>query len=142
MSDVFGGRGRIVLDGEVAVRAQGWPSFARLQKRTNTLRPTTALRRQVPVTYLSFDVLSADGGDLMAAPYLERRAALSDLGHELHGPGVPVQALPHWERVDRLNPRLVVDMACRASGQGGLRHPSLKGRRFDVDFQSVRVEDL
>ncbi|NHU47682.1 hypothetical protein G9373_34170 [Rhodococcus sp. A14] len=53
----FGGRGRIVLDGEIVALAQGRPSFARLQKRANTLRPTTALRRQVPVTYLPFDVL-------------------------------------------------------------------------------------
>ena len=85
LTDVFGGRGRIVFDGEVVALAQGRPSFARLQKRMNTLRPTTALRRQVPVTYLPFDVLSADGSDLMAAPYLERRAALTDLGHQLHG---------------------------------------------------------
>ncbi|WP_257226463.1 ATP-dependent DNA ligase [Rhodococcus opacus] len=77
LTDVFGGRGRIVFDGEVVALAQGRPSFARLQKRMNTLRPTTAARRQVPVTNLPFDVLSADGGDLMAASYLERRAALS-----------------------------------------------------------------
>ena len=95
LSEEFGGRGRIVLDGEIVALAQGRPSFARLQKRANTLHPTTALRRQVPVTYLPFDVLSADGDDLMAAPYLERRAALSDLGHEPHGAGLPVQFLPH-----------------------------------------------
>ncbi|MEU2004587.1 hypothetical protein ACH47B_26655 [Rhodococcus sp. NPDC019627] len=41
-----------------------------------------------------------------------------------------------------MTPRLVVDVAYRAHTAGGLRHPSLKGRRFDVDFQSVRVEDL
>src|SRR6478735_4156820 len=57
LSETFGGRGRIVFDGEIVALAQGRPSFARLQKRANTLRPTTALRRQVPVTYLPFDVL-------------------------------------------------------------------------------------
>ena len=47
LTSVFGGRGRIVLDGEVvALSSGGRPSFARLQKRMNTLRPTTALRRQ------------------------------------------------------------------------------------------------
>jgi len=100
LSETFDRRGRIVFDGEIVALAQGRPSFARLQKRANTLRPTTALRRQVPVTYLPFDVLAADGGDLTAAPYLERRAALSDLGHELHGPGLPIQILPHWVSVD------------------------------------------
>ncbi|WP_455750248.1 ATP-dependent DNA ligase [Rhodococcus opacus] len=49
LTSVFGGRGRIVLDGEVvALSSGGRPSFARLQKRMNTLRPTTALRRQAP----------------------------------------------------------------------------------------------
>ena len=85
-----------VLDGEVVALVQGRPSFARLQKRMNTLRPSTAVRRQVPVTYLPFDVLRLDGGNLIAAPYLERRAALTDLGHELHGAGLPLQVLPHW----------------------------------------------
>ena len=90
LTEAFGGRGRIVFDGEIVALSQGRLSFARLQKRMNTLRPTTALRRQVPVTYLPFDVLSADGSDLMAARYLERRAAPTDLGHELRGLGVPV----------------------------------------------------
>ncbi|MFF2113604.1 ATP-dependent DNA ligase [Rhodococcus koreensis] len=100
LAEKFGGRGRIVFDGEIVALAQGRPSFARLQQRSNTLRPTAALQRQVPVTYLPFDVLSADGEDLKAAPYLERRAALNDLGHELHGAGVPVQILPHWIGVE------------------------------------------
>ena len=57
LTEAFGGHGRIVFDGEIVALTQGRPSFARLQKRANTLRPTTALRRQVPVTYLPFDVL-------------------------------------------------------------------------------------
>ncbi|MFD7012309.1 ATP-dependent DNA ligase [Rhodococcus jostii] len=130
LTDVFGGRGRIVFDGEVVALAQGRPSFARLQKRMNTLRPTTALRRQVPVTYLPFDILSADGGDLTAAPYLERRAALTDLGHDLHGVGVPVQILPHWEGVDGA----VILEAARNSGMEGavfkrVGSPYLPGQR-------------
>ncbi|MCZ4590139.1 DNA ligase [Rhodococcus opacus] len=130
LTDVFGVRGRIVFDGEVVALARGRPSFARLQKRMNTLRPTTALRRQVPVTYLPFDVLSADGGDLMAAPYLERRAALTDLGHELHGVGVPVQILPHWVGVDGA----VILEAAKNSGMEGavfkrVGSPYLPGQR-------------
>jgi bifunctional non-homologous end joining protein LigD len=115
LAEGFGGRGRIAFDGEIVALAQGRPSFARLQKRSNTVRPTTALRRQVPVTYLPFDVLAADGDDLMAAPYLERRAALNDLGHELHGAGPPVQILPHWIGVD--GP--VILEAARNSGMEG-----------------------
>ncbi|WP_172653015.1 ATP-dependent DNA ligase [Rhodococcus opacus] len=115
LAEVFGGRGRIVFDGEIVALAQGRPSFARLQKRANTLHPTTAQRRQVPVTYLPFDVLAADGADLMAAPYLERRAVLSDLGQELRGAGLPVQILPHWLGVEGL----VILEAARNSGMEG-----------------------
>ncbi|BAH48291.1 hypothetical protein ROP_00440 [Rhodococcus opacus B4] len=57
LTEAFGGHGRIVFDGEIVALTQGRPSFARLQKRANTLRPTTTLRRQVPVTFLPFDVL-------------------------------------------------------------------------------------
>ena len=117
LTDVFGGRGRIVLDGEVVALVQGRPSFAGLQKRMTTLRPSTAVRRQVPVTYLPFDVLRLDGGNLMAAPYLERRAALTDLGQELHGAGLPVQVLPHWVGVDSA---VILEAAQNASMEGAL----------------------
>jgi bifunctional non-homologous end joining protein LigD len=117
LTDVFGGRGRIVLDGEVVARVQGRPSFARLQKRMTTLRPSTAVRRQVPVTYLPFDVLRLDGGDLMAAPYLERRAALTDLGQQLHGADLPLQVLPHWVGVESA---VVLEAAQNSSMEGAL----------------------
>jgi len=130
LAEVFGGRGRIVLDGEIVVLSQGRPSFARLQKRANTLRPTTALQRQVPVTYLPFDVLAAGGADLKAAPYLERRAALTDLSHQLHGAGLPIQILPHWVSVDAA----VILEASRNSGMEGalfkrVSSPYLPGQR-------------
>ncbi|MFC9833703.1 ATP-dependent DNA ligase [Rhodococcus sp. NPDC127530] len=116
LTSVFGGRGRIVLDGEVvALSSGGQPSFARLQKRMNTLRPTTALRRQVPVTFLPFDVLRLDGEDLMGAPYLDRRAALTDLGHQLQGAGLPIQIPPHWEGIQGA----VMLEAVRGSGMEG-----------------------
>lgn len=117
LTDVFGGRGRFVLDGEIVALAQGRPSFARLQKRANTLRPTTALRRQVPVTYLPFDVLQLDGDDLMAAPYLDRRAALTGLGHELHGAGLPIQIPPHWVSVESA---VILEAARNSSLEGAL----------------------
>ena len=109
----------------------------------NTLRPTTAVRRQVPVTYLPFDVLSADGSDLMAAWYLERRAAPTDLGHELRGLGVPVQILPHCVGVDGA----VILGAARNSGMEGavfkrVGSPYLPGQRGDLDPGSVTRDSL
>jgi bifunctional non-homologous end joining protein LigD len=82
-----------------------------------TLRPSTAVRRQVPVTYLPFDVLRLDGGDLMAAPYLERRAALTDLGQQLHGADLPLQVLPHWVGVESA---VVLEAAQNSSMEGAL----------------------
>ncbi|UOT08439.1 DNA ligase (plasmid) [Rhodococcus opacus] len=117
LTEVFGGRGRIVFDGEVVALTQGRPSFSRLQKRMNSLRPSAALRQQVPVTYLPFDVLSAGGDDLKVAPYLDRRAALADLGAELRGAGLPLQFLPHWEGIDGA---VILDAARNSMMEGAL----------------------
>ena len=54
----------------------------------------------------------------------------------------PSAAAETFPGVAWLNPRLVVDVSYHAYSAGRLRHPSLHGRRDDVDEQSVRVEDL
>ncbi|AWK76218.1 DNA ligase (plasmid) [Rhodococcus oxybenzonivorans] len=96
LAATFGGRRRVVLDGEVvALGADGRPSFGRLQRRMNVVRPSAVLRRQVTVNFFAFDLLVLDGKDLMSAPYLDRRAALAELV-PAHGAGLPVQAPPHW----------------------------------------------
>ncbi|WP_257890543.1 hypothetical protein [Rhodococcus sp. USK10] len=41
-----------------------------------------------------------------------------------------------------VEPAIVVDVAYRDLTSGGLRHPSYKGTRLDIDPASVRVEDL
>ena len=51
------------------------------------LRTEADVRRKmkdVPVYYMAFDLLSANGGNLMSEPYLERRRRLAGLG--LSGP--------------------------------------------------------
>ncbi|MHA4855243.1 ATP-dependent DNA ligase [Rhodococcus sp. MSC1_016] len=260
LTAAFGGRGRIVLDGEVVVLDHGRPSFGLLQRRMGIAHATKPLQRRIPVTFLPFDVLVLDDLDLTSASYLDRRAELAELDSILQDVGgLPITAPPHWENqrstimlnaansagmegilakrsasiylpgqrsrswikhairtrssvlvigfvgssrsvaalilgaydaenrliqvgsvssgltvpmrrqlredfrplerpsspltdpsaaaetfpgIQWLTPRLVVDVAYRAHTAGGLRHPSLKGRRFDVDFQSVRAEDL
>jgi bifunctional non-homologous end joining protein LigD len=76
-----------VLDGEVAaLDANGRPSFQRLQSRMH-LGSESAVRRimkDVPVTYMIFDLLYLDGRLTMEDPYRERRALLEGLG--LEGP--------------------------------------------------------
>jgi bifunctional non-homologous end joining protein LigD len=73
---------RAVLDGEVvALDAEGRPSFGALQRRMHVASETAVRRlaREVPVTYVIFDLLWLDGHPLMQLPYVERRAALTEL---------------------------------------------------------------
>ena len=78
---------RAILDGEiVAFDEQGRPSFSRLQSRMHVGSESAARRRakDVPVTYVVFDLLWLDGHPLLHLPYAERRARLLKLG--LDGP--------------------------------------------------------
>ena len=81
------GTRQLILDGElVAFDDAGRPSFGRLQQRmhvTNAGQVRTLLR-QVPVSYLVFDVLHIDGRDTTRLPYDERRQILENL--HLDGP--------------------------------------------------------
>ena len=84
------GVGQAVLDGEiVAFGGEAWPSFEALQQRMNISAPAQvrALMATVPVTYLTFDLLSLDGQSLLDQPYTARRALLERL--ELNG--------RHWQ---------------------------------------------
>jgi bifunctional non-homologous end joining protein LigD len=74
---------RAVLDGEVvALDDEGRPSFGALQRRMHVSAESTVRRlaREMPVTYVIFDLLWLDGHSLMELPYAERRARLAELG--------------------------------------------------------------
>ena len=76
----------VVLDGElVAFDDDGRPSFQRLQGRMHVVSSSEVRRRMrdVPVTYVIFDVLHLDGETLFERPYEERRELLESL--ELDG---------------------------------------------------------
>jgi bifunctional non-homologous end joining protein LigD len=71
-----------VLDGEiVALGANGAPDFGLLQQRMGLTRPgdVASAQRNVPVTYLVFDVLRADAQGTQNDEYAERRRALDKL---------------------------------------------------------------
>ena len=78
---------RMVLDGEaVAFDPEGRPSFELLQSRMHLAseRAVHTRMREIPVTYVIFDLLSLEGHPTLALPYRDRRKLLAELG--LHGP--------------------------------------------------------
>lgn len=72
----------LVLDGEVlAVRSDGTAApFALLQRRLGRKSVTEAMRRQIPVRFVAYDVLFIDGAPLWTKPLAERRVVLDSLG--------------------------------------------------------------
>ena len=68
-----------ILDGElVALGPDGRPSFGRLQQRLHLSGRSQVTRRarEVPATYVAFDVLHLDGRSLLGLSYDERREQL------------------------------------------------------------------
>jgi bifunctional non-homologous end joining protein LigD len=86
MGRALGSR-EVILDGEVvALDEKGRPSFEQIQQRMG-LNSEAEIRRKmkdVPVTYIMFDVLWQEGHSLLATPYVERRRRLGQL--KLAGP--------------------------------------------------------
>jgi bifunctional non-homologous end joining protein LigD len=81
------GARRVILDGEVvAFDESGRPSFERLQSRMHLASDSAVRRRMrdIPVTYVIFDLLYLDGHSTMRLSYEERRELLEQL--ELEGP--------------------------------------------------------
>ena len=76
------GSGEVILDGEVvALDERGRPSFEEIQQRMGLTSETEVRRKmkEVPVTYMVFDLLWRDGRSLMGQPYVDRRKALAQL---------------------------------------------------------------
>ena len=73
--------GPIVLDGEIVTLVDGRPSFERLQRRMGLDEPgqVAAIAPDVPVEFLTFDVLHVDGTELIGAPVEERRQRLESI---------------------------------------------------------------
>jgi bifunctional non-homologous end joining protein LigD len=72
----------VLVDGEViALNERGIPDFRVLQDRMHTRNATTAQRlsRQIPATFMVFDLLRLDGRDLTDQPLERRREVLAGL---------------------------------------------------------------
>ncbi len=81
MGRALGSR-EVILDGEiVALDSKGRPSFEEIQQRMGLTSESEIRRKmkEVPVTYMLFDVMWQDGHPLLNQPYAERRTALAKL---------------------------------------------------------------
>ena len=81
------GATEVILDGEiVALDAKGRPSFEEIQQRMGLTSESEIRRKmkEVPVTYMLFDVLWQDGHSLLKLAYTDRRKRLDAL--KLKGP--------------------------------------------------------
>jgi bifunctional non-homologous end joining protein LigD len=79
-----------VLDGEiVAFDADGRPSFTALAERMHVRESGRArqLAASMPVTYMIFDVLAANGTDITGVAYVERREWLESLASKIGDSG-------------------------------------------------------
>ncbi|WP_123393351.1 non-homologous end-joining DNA ligase [Nocardioides aurantiacus] len=72
----------VLLDGEVVALGEGVPSFGALADRMHVRDAARAQRlaERNPVTLIVFDLLAADGEELLDRPLSQRRARLEDLG--------------------------------------------------------------
>lgn len=73
-----------ILDGELVVLEGGRPSFPRLQEREHASDPHRAalLARELPATYIVFDLLFLDGRRCTELPLEERRGTLEGIVRE------------------------------------------------------------
>jgi len=81
-----------VLDGEIVIATRRGLDFDALQMRLHPAESrVTKLAKETPSSFIAFDLLAADGRDLMAATQAERRARLEAL---LAGVKPPVHLTP------------------------------------------------
>ncbi|MFI9149499.1 ATP-dependent DNA ligase [Streptomyces sp. NPDC053367] len=129
----------LVLDGELVVPAHGRLDFGELQRRARR-RGRSAVQAAVefPAYLIVFDILEADGVELLARPYRHRRAVLE----ERFARGdltAPFTLCPHT--TDRAVGQEWLDPAWGAAGvEGvvvkGLNQPYLPGKRAWVKVRS------
>ena len=91
-----------VLDGEIVVWRDGRVQpFADLQKRIGRKTVTKKILAELPVAFLAYDLLEADGVDIRTWPQWQRRERLEAIVAEAaRGPASPLQLSPRVEAPD------------------------------------------
>ncbi len=117
-----------VLDGEaVVLDEEGCPSFGRILRRDQTRRVTAALRRDLPVQYVVFDVLLLDGESLLDRPFAERQEILAGILPE-EAPVAICRSLPDGVELFKATGRLglegIVSKELAGRYHPGRKHPT------------------
>ncbi|TXK73194.1 RNA ligase family protein [Paenibacillus sp. N3.4] len=79
--EVFCSANSFILDGEIIALFQGKPSFYEIMRRDSSRKSTTVAQvmRQVPITYMIFDILYYDGAWVTHLSLKERQAILEKI---------------------------------------------------------------
>ena len=70
-----------IVDGEVVAMHKGRPSFERLQSRINLQneRDIARVAKEIPISFIAYDLLYLDGSSLIKTPLEERKELLEEL---------------------------------------------------------------
>jgi len=125
--------GEWILDGEVVAWVDGQAmSFSTLQRRLGRSEVPLTMLLDAPVIFLAFDVLRANGRDLIDSPLLERKEHLSSLPTD-----GPVRRAPWAELADIESATSHFDAAIAAGNEGAvfkdpasLYQPGRRGRAW------------
>jgi len=120
-----------LLDGEILAWREAAPlPFVQLQKRINRLKPGPKLLGEVPLRFLAYDALFAEGEDLRAVPLARRRARLEALVSN-----AAQRALGVSETLDAPNWKVAAEQRAQARERGV---EGLMLKRRDGAFQPGR----
>jgi ATP-dependent DNA ligase len=130
-----------VIDGEIVIMTPRGLDFDALQLRLHPAASrVTKLAKETPASFVGFDLLAADGRDLMRAPQSERRGRLERL---LSRVGPPVYLTPMTR--DRAIARQWLDQFEGAGLDGVIAKPAdapyQPGKRAMIKVKHLRTAD-
>jgi ATP-dependent DNA ligase len=132
---------RCVIDGEIVIATADGLNFDALQLRLHPAASRVAkLARETPASFVAFDVLAANGRNVMPEPQSVRRKLLEQL---LTGAGAPIHLTPMTH--DRV---LAADWLARFEGAGldgviakPAANPYEPGKRTMIKVKHVRTAE-
>ena len=117
-----------IVDGEIVAEKDGAVlPFRYLQPRLQRVDPSPELRAEIPVTFVTFDLLATADRFMLDEPLAERRTELAAAFRP--GPGV---ALAPWQTLEQgATPEFVAETFERARARG---HEGLMLKRTDAPY--------